>query len=103
MAIEWTTAEGIVDQLGKVFVQAMLGNMPGNSVVRLGETGEGTAPNYQVENDSSVMTYSGRSHREWAGDSQAFNDERLSSPFPREDIFRVFLSRFRSPKGSARS
>jgi hypothetical protein len=103
MAIEWSTPESVVDQLGEKFVHAMLGNMPGASEVRLGETGEGTAPNYQVENDGRVTIYSGRSHREWTGEKKAFNDEKISRRFSREEIFAVFLKRFRKPKGSLQS
>ena len=98
MAIDWTDPESIVDTLGEKFIHALLGNMPGGSTVRLGETGEGKAPNYLVESGESVTLFRGSSHRPWSGGQAAFDRGRISDRFERQRILDIFLSRFRKAR-----
>jgi hypothetical protein len=98
MAIDWPSPDAVVDQLGEKFIRSLLGNMPTGSTVRLGETGNGTAPNYQVESADAVTIYRGRNHSEWTGDTDAFDEGKISGPFDREQIFAVFVARYRKPR-----
>lgn len=98
MPIDWTDPESIVDTLGEKYVHALLGNMPGGATVRLGETGDGIAPNYQVESEGSVTLFRGSSHRPWTGGQAAFDRGKISARFERQRILDTFLSRFRKAR-----
>jgi hypothetical protein len=79
--IEWR--EDNLHTLGRVFLRQVLGNMREleKSVVRLGETGQGVQPNYQVTFPNGlVRTLRGSSHKAF-DQTEEFNATRISEPF----------------------
>ncbi len=100
MRLEWKDAFDVVARVGEKFMKKLLENAGRGSKVRLGLTGSGQYPNYQVEVDGQPHApYNGRSHKEWTGDEEAFKPENLSDPFPFDDLYRAFVQQFRKPKG----
>lgn len=80
-SIEWT--EEALPTLGRVFLRNVLVHMRGRpeSFVRLGETGQGVQPNYQVTFPNGVTrTLRGSSHEAFE-QADAFNEDRISRPF----------------------
>lgn len=79
--IEWR--EDNLHTLGRVFLRRLLENMRNyeESVVRLGETGQGIQPNYQVTfPNGHVNTLRGASH-ELFEQAEEFDATRISKPF----------------------
>jgi hypothetical protein len=79
--IEW--GEDNLHTLGRVFLRQVLENMRGReeSVVRLGETGQGVQPNYQVTFPNGVVrTLRGSSHKAFE-QADEFDATRISEPF----------------------
>lgn len=78
--LEWSEAN--LPTLKKLFLMKMRGNMRAGGVVRLGRTGNGSNPNYQVEYPGvgKKFTYNGLSHKQ---DSSAdiFDESNISQPF----------------------
>lgn len=103
MKLEWKDVDDLVARVGEAYMIKVLGNSGAGTHVRFGLTGNGTAPNYQVEFEGSErprLLFGGLSHKEWTGDEKEFADDRLSKPFPYEDLFAAFLRRYRSPRGT---
>ena len=88
-----TTNHGIIwgrslETLGYVFLQKVLDNMDAESSVRLGQTGTGVRPNYQVTNASgevSVFRGSGDIHETFQ-DVDKFNRDNISIAFSYEEV-----------------
>lgn len=74
--------------LGRVFLRNVIDHMRGRSesIVRLGETGQGVLPNYQVTFPNGVTrTLRGSCHDAFE-QADAFNEEHISRPFSLEEI-----------------
>lgn len=98
MTVEWKDADAVVSALGELYMAKLIGNMPRGATVRLGLTGTGAAPNYQVEVEGEASRlYNGRGHKAWAGD--AFADDKLSQTFTKEELTAPFVRAFRSSRG----
>lgn len=85
-AIDWN--EGNLNSLGRVFLRRVLENMRHfeGSSVRLGETGTGVQPNYQVTfPNGNVLTFRGSSHDSFE-QADAFNDSRISQSFTLKQV-----------------
>ena len=80
MSIQWN--EENLTLLGKSFLSNVISNMRfEDSLVRFGETGKGTRPNYQITfPNQRVWTIRGASHETYE-DAEKFNSERISKPF----------------------
>ena len=80
MSIQWN--EENLSLLGKKFLSNVISNMRfEGSVVRFGETGKGTQPNYQITfPNERVWTIRGSSHETYE-DAEKFNIEKISDPF----------------------
>lgn len=79
--IEWR--EDNLHMLGRLFLLHVLDHMRGreDSVVRLGQTGEGVQPNYQVTFPNGVTrTLRGSSHKSF-DQAEEFDSDRISEPF----------------------
>lgn len=84
--IEWN--EETLPTLGRVFLRNVIDHMRGRqeSIVRLGETGQGVIPNYQVTFPNGVTrTIRGSSHEAFE-QADAFNEERISRPFSLAEV-----------------
>jgi hypothetical protein len=100
MRLKWNDAFDVIARVGEKFMKKLLENAGRGSQVRLGLTGSGQSPHYQVEVEGrSPALYNGLSHKEWTGDEEAFKPENLSDPFPFEDLYRAFAQQFRMAKG----
>lgn len=78
--IEWN--ENNLHTLGRAFLQHVLDHMRGReaSIVRLGETGTGVKPNYQVTFPNNVIrALRGSSHN--AFPIEEFDAKNISQPF----------------------
>ncbi|QZN97798.1 hypothetical protein [Symbiopectobacterium purcellii] len=65
---------------------------PDVSAIRLGRTGKGIQPNYQlVHHDGSVTTIDGSNHLKYTGKDQ-FIESNLHEALTRNDITRMILS-----------
>lgn len=76
---------------------------PKENKVRFGATGEGVAPNYQVQSASGEQKrcYNGLGHREASHVDEEFDPERLSRPFTYLEVQQM-IGRLRNkprPKG----
>lgn len=80
MSILWN--EENLSLLGKNFLSNVINNMRfEGSVVRFGETGTGTRPNYQITfPNGRIWTIRGSSHETYE-DTDKFNIEKISDPF----------------------
>lgn len=80
MSIQWN--ESNLSLLGKNFLSNVISNMRfEDSVVRFGETGKGTWPNYQITfPNERVWTIRGSSHETYE-DAEKFNSKKISEPF----------------------
>lgn len=79
--IEWT--ENNLETLGRTFLRHVLDHMRNNegAVVRLGETGIGVQPNYQVTFSNGVTrVLRGSSHKAYE-QADEFDAEKISAPF----------------------
>jgi len=104
MSIEWVSAQMVVSTLGEKFVGSVLKNMPQQSTVRFGETGEGRFPNYQVERESGERTlWRGNGHGEWPEGVTEFNEGKVSIPYSKKDLLDEFIGEFREPRKTSRS
>lgn len=84
--IEWNA--NTLPTLGRVFLRKVIDHMRGysESTVRLGETGQGIMPNYQVTFPNGVVrTLRGSSHDAFE-QADAFSEERTSRPFSLAEI-----------------
>jgi rRNA pseudouridine-1189 N-methylase Emg1 (Nep1/Mra1 family) len=84
--LKWTVDN--ISDLGKVFLQKILSNMRGysDSRVRIGETGEGIQPNYQVTfPNKNVLTICGASHKKFS-DVDKFKQTKISRSFDYAEI-----------------
>ncbi len=79
--IEWN--EGNLHTLGRVFLRHVLEHMRGRdeSTVRLGETGTGVQPNYQVTFPNGVTRALRGSSHEAFEQTEVFDDTKISQPF----------------------
>ncbi len=67
--------------------------------VRLGLTGSGDLPNYQVEHEGKpTLLFRGRSHKTWTGNMDGFAPENLSQAFAFADLSAAFIRHFREPR-----
>lgn len=86
--IKWTTSN--LTLLGKYFLRQVLANMreQKGAQVRLGETGKGIQPNYQVTfTPERVNIIRGSSHKIYEReDIDSFYAENISDPFTYQDI-----------------
>lgn len=85
-SIIWS--ESNLPTLGRVFLRNMLDNMRKyeGSTVRLGETGEGVQPNYQVTFPNGVCrTIRGSSHEAF-DQAEEFDSNKISEPFSRAQV-----------------
>lgn len=69
-------------QLGLIFLRTVLDNMrKEGATVRLGNTGHGIKPNYQINlPNNRTLSFSGLSHERFNG-PDAFEEKNLSEPF----------------------
>lgn len=76
----WTKEN--LPQLGLIFLRTVLDNMrEEGATVRLGNTGQGIKPNYQVRFPNTVsISFSGLSHERFHGPA-TFEEKNLSEPF----------------------
>ena len=87
----WT--EDNLHLLGALFLSRVLDNMRhfDGSTVRLGITGEGVMPNYQVTFPNAVTrTFRGNGHTAYS-DVDTFNLERVSPAFELEAVKRAYV------------
>jgi len=99
MSIEWTTPQMIVSTLGERFVRSVLINMPQNSTVRFGETGEGIFPNYQVEDgNGAARLWRGNGHGEWPDGVAEFDAGKVSIAFTKTELSEIFYANFRTAR-----
>lgn len=80
--LEWN--ENNLSTLGRVFLRNVLDNMRGReeSLVRLGETGQGIQPNYQVTFPNGVIrTIRGSLHDAFEHTETEFDSEKVSVAF----------------------
>lgn len=88
--IEWQRDN--LHTLGRKFLGRMLDNMRGyeGSTVRLGETGEGVQPNYQVVFPNGIArTLRGSSHKTFE-QAEEFDNNRISESFTLEQVRAAF-------------
>lgn len=85
----WT--EENLPQLGLIFLRTVLDNMrEEGATVRLGNTGQGIKPNYQIHFSNTIsISFSGLSHERFNG-SNTFEEKNLSEPFPYSTIRRAY-------------
>lgn len=83
--------EETLPKLGRKFLRAIRDNMRfKESTVRLGITGEGIQPNYQVIFENGIIrTINGANHAEFTRTDE-FDETKLSEPFTYEDILNAF-------------
>ena len=79
--IEWK--EDNLHTLGRVFLRNVLDHLRGHegSIVRLGETGVGVQPNYQVTFPNGVTRALRGSSHEAFEQTEEFDIDRISQPF----------------------
>lgn len=88
--MQWTPDN--LHTLGGLFLRHILDNMRNikGSTVRLGLTGEGLMPNYQVVFPNKVTrTFRGNGHGLF-GDVDSFDPKRISDTFELQDIQRAY-------------
>ncbi|WP_064553946.1 hypothetical protein [Buttiauxella noackiae] len=88
------TWDGNVATLPKDYVQTLLGMLDKNDVlaVRLGLTGKGIRPNYQlIHIDNSVTAMNGANHKKFEN-VEEFDISRISEPLTRCDITKMLLN-----------
>ncbi len=85
--------DGNIATLPKSYIQVLLGMLSKNDVVavRIGLTGKGIQPNYQlVHPNGSVTAMNGSNHKKFERVDE-FDDSRISEPFTRSDFTRMLL------------
>lgn len=98
MTVEWKDADAVVSALGELYMAKLIGNMPRGATVRLGLTGTGAAPNYQIDIEGEApRLFNGRGHKPWGG--EAFSDDKLSQAFTKVELTTPFVRAFRSSRG----
>jgi len=99
VSIEWTSPQMVVSTLGEDFVRLVLNNMPQDSTVRFGETGEGVFPNYQIERESGErVLWRGNGHGLWPDGVDEFDQGKISRAFSKKELHDVFVGEFRKPR-----
>lgn len=86
--------DGNVSSLSGEFQTELLGKLsqPDVVAVRLGITGKGIQPNYQlIHTDHSVTTINGANHEKYDG-ADEFKDTNITEPLTRSDITRMILT-----------
>lgn len=73
-----------LETLGYEFLESVLSNMDATSSVRLGETGTGICPNYQVSSNGLDFTFKGNSHEKFQ--DEPFTSEHISIPFSYAEV-----------------
>lgn len=86
--------DGNVASLPGDFKNTLLGmlNRPDVVAVRLGLTGKGIQPNYQlIHTDNTVTAMNGANHKKFER-ADEFDESNITGPLTRSDITRMILS-----------
>lgn len=98
MSLEWN--EQNIETLGVKYLQGVLGRLPKDASIAFGQTGMGVSPHYQVVlSNGEKKTYRGQNHEPY-GETEVFDDRRLSKLFPQRLVLEVFC-KIRDGKSTA--